>query len=113
MEISGTNLSMTRGDSEEITVRVTDADGDPIVLATGDTIYFSVKECVADEDYALQKVVTAFEVDGSAIIEIEPADTADLEFKRYIYDIQWTDANGRVTTIVKASAFEIAKEVTV
>ena len=42
MKIQGTNISMTRGDSEAIKVTVKDTLGNVIPLVTGDTIYFTV-----------------------------------------------------------------------
>jgi hypothetical protein len=112
MIISGTNLSMTRGDSESITVKMVDGDGASIVFATGDTVYLTVRSDTASSTVALQKVISTFEVDGSAIIPIDHSDTQSMEFKKYVYDIQWTKQDGTVMTIVKPSVFEITKEVT-
>lgn len=112
MIVSGTNLSMTRGDSESITVSCIDGAGDPVLFVTGDTIYFTIKSDAASTVKILQKVITEFEEDGSAIICIDHADTEECVFKKYTYDIQLTRADGTVTTIVKPATFEITKEVT-
>lgn len=110
MTVNGTKLSMTRGDSETITVICTAAPFD-----TGDVLTMTVREDNGDDGYGnivLQKVIGAFEADGTAIINIAPGDTADLEFTDYIYDIQVTRADGTVTTIIKPAAFTITEEVT-
>jgi hypothetical protein len=111
MTITGTNISMVRGDSESLTVRLFDNDGDQVDIVFGDTVYFTVREALGDTVTILQKVITGF-LNGEAIIEINPVDTDSLFFKTYVYDIQWTRADGQVKTIVPASNFTILAEVT-
>lgn len=106
MTVKGTNLAMTRGDSESITVICT---SDP--FESGDMVTMTLRPDV-DEAIALQKVVTEFN-DGAAVIGIAPADTSNLTMDMdYVYDIQVTRANGTVTTLVKPSRFTIEEEVT-
>lgn len=111
MKITGTDLSMIRGDTESITVELQDKDGNPMPLEDGDTIYFTVKTSVNNEEKILQKVITEF-TNGKAPIVIEPEDTKSLDFVRYVYDIQLTRANGEVRTLVGPSTFAIGGEVT-
>lgn len=111
MKIDGQNISMTRGDSETITVAMFNEDGTPHPFVTGDKIYFTVKEFATHTDKIMQKVITVFD-SGNAIIEITPNDTKLLPFKSFVYDIQLTRSNLTVTTIVPISNFEILKEVT-
>ena len=110
MLVEGTNLSMTRGDSESITV-VFKRDGVAVPLVAGDTVYFTIKNKYTDIEKVLQKIVTEF-VGGIAEIIIDPVDTKQLEFKTFTYDVQVTFANGSVKTIIKASSFKVTKEVT-
>jgi hypothetical protein len=102
---------MVRGDSESIALSIK-RDYVIIPFKQGDTVYFTVKISANIEDIALQKIITEFNEDGSCIIEIEPEDTKELKFRSYVYDIQLTDSNGRVTTIIPCSKFVIAEEVT-
>ena len=111
MIIYGTNLSMTRGDSQSIIVSVIDKDGNKVPLITGDVIYLTVKRRVNTEEKVLQKVITQFE-DGNATIEITPDDTKDIPFKTYVYDIQLNRVDGTVSTIIPPSKFTIGGEVT-
>jgi len=111
MTITGTNISMVRGDSESLTVRLFDEDGDQVNFETGDTVYFTVRYELGDSDTTIQKVVTGF-INGEAIINLNPDDTSDLYFRTYVYDIQWSKADGQVKTIVPASDFKILAEVT-
>jgi hypothetical protein len=110
MKIEGTNLSMIRGDSETITIKVK-SDGVYVDLEFGDTIYFTVKLNTSVETKLIQKIITAFDA-GIAVIDIEPEDTKLLAPKSYKYDIQWVTAAGRVTTIIPPSIFTIEPEVT-
>ena len=107
MTVKGTNLAMTRGDSESITVICT---SDP--FESGDTVTMTLRPDV-DEAIALQKVVTEFDGNGAAVIGIAPADTANLTMDMdYVYDIQVVRADGTVTTLIKPSRFTIEEEVT-
>lgn len=111
MKIHGTNISMTRGDSEAIKVTVKDTLGNIIPLVTGDTIHFTVREKMLSTTKIIEKIITEFD-DGQALITIHPQDTNNLRFTSYIYDIQLTRENGSVKTIITPSQFTITGEVT-
>ena len=104
MTVKGTKLSMVRGDSESITVRCSDP------FAEGDTVFFTVRQCPEDP-IALQKTVTDFP-EGEAVIGIDPADTAGLDFGDYVYDVQLTRSGGAVTTLIEPDRFTLREEVT-
>ena len=111
MKIQGTNISMTRGDSEAIKVAVKDTLGNVIPLLSGDTIHFTVRKHTLSTTKIIEKIITEFD-DGEALITIDPQDTNDLSFASYVYDIQLTRENGMVKTIVPPSQFLITGEVT-
>ncbi len=98
------NIAMTRGDSENITVRCSEP------FAPGDTVYFTLRED-AEGELLLQKKVTEFP-EGEAILSFLPGDTEPLDFGSYLYDIQVTRADGTVTTIIRPSRFTLEEEVT-
>ena len=106
MKIRGTSISMIRGDSESQTVRCTQ-----IPFESGDTIYLTIRED-AESPIVIQKIVTEFGEKGEAVIGIDPADTADLAFGDYVYDVQLTQAVGAVITLVPPARFRIMEEVT-
>ena len=111
MLINGTNLKMIRGDSESITLEIEHSDSTPYNFQTGDIVYFTVKQRTNTKEIILQKILTHFP-DNQVIIEINPEDTSKLAFRKYVYDIQLTQADGRVKTVVPTSMFEILEEVT-
>lgn len=106
MNVNGTNLSMTRGDSETITISCA---GRPFV--EGDTVVFTVKKEVYDEKKVIQKTVTAFTENGKAIVFIDPEDTKEKECGLYKYDVQLRTKSGIVVTIVKPGLFVLDWEV--
>ena len=108
------NLSMTRGDTEFLTIgHYQSLEGVETLkpFVTGDTVTLTIREYVGSSDVILSKVVTAF-VDGKARFEFNPVDTKDLEFARYAYDVEVKKADQSITTILKPSIFEITGEVT-
>ena len=113
MIVDGTNLSMIRGDTESITVSINDSEGAPISLITNeDTVYFTVKLNTTVQEKVLQKVITNFDIDGNAIVELSHDDTKELPYRAYKYDIQWVDSTGNVRTIIVPSLFTIEPEIT-
>lgn len=111
MIVTGTNIYITRGDSESLSVALQSTDGFAAPLTAGDKVYLTIKENINTADKILQFVVKEF-VDGKAIINILPSDTAALDYGVYVYDIQVTLADGTKRTIVRPSNFEIGGEVT-
>ena len=108
------NISMTRGDSESLTVACYEkTDGGARVflpLEDGDTVYFTVRED-PESEIVLHKAITAF-ADGRAVIAIDPEDTGPLDFGDYVYDVQLTRSDGTVTTLIEPSRFRLKEEVT-
>lgn len=104
MKVKGTDIYMTRGDSESIGVKLSG-----YTLTTGDKVELTVRRSVGS-GVLLHKEVTEF-ADNTAVIPITPEDTQKLAFGKYVYDIQLT-YGGSVKTIVTPSAFEIGEEVT-
>lgn len=111
MKVNGKKLKMVRGDSEAITVKLTNAAGELMPLVPGDTVFFTVKDSAYTEVKLLQVVVTEFE-EGVALITIQPSDTKQLPFREYVYDVQVTFADGSVKTVIPMSSFVVAEEVT-
>ena len=74
-------------------------------------IYYEAENIFLDIFGRDFKSPTVF-IDGKAIVNLESADTANLKFKTYVYDIQWTKADNSVTTLIPASKFVVTEEVT-
>lgn len=106
--VNGDNsIELTRGDTARLTVPITDDEGQTYTMQATDTLTMTVKSSVNDSEPSFQKIVT-----GDNTIHIEPADTAGLNFGKYIYDIELCTADGDVYTIIEKTTFKIREEVT-
>lgn len=111
MRVNGTDIYMTRGDSETFRVSLYDKTIDAKrYFVDGDIVYFTVKTSTQTQTKLIQKIITEFE-DGEARFHITPADTKDLKYHTYVYDVQ-VNKQGGVTTVIKPSKFVIEEEVT-
>ena len=113
MQVNGTNLTMIRGDNATIFIRCETADGFGRPFEGGDTVRMTVKRLLSDTQSAavIRKTITEFS-DGVAVVEILPAETKALQPAAYIYDVELTEPDGRVTTIIRPSGFTVEGDVT-
>ena len=101
-KIDGNNLYLTRGDTAYLSVNI---GGNDRVIKN---MTLSVKKNVVDTDYAFQ--LTAAD---NGIFMFQPEDTKDLEYGKYVYDIQITTEYNEIFTIVEKSNLYIKDEVTI
>ena len=102
------NIELTRGDTGLFTVYLVDENRDPYTPSQGSSMRFAMSkkygssrsECIIVKDIPIDTMT----------LEIEPDDTKDVPFGDYLYDIELTDASGRVSTVVMAK-FKVTKEV--
>lgn len=95
--IDGTNIKLTRGDTFKATVSILQSDGTAYVPDNDDVIVFAVKRSFRDSDAVITKTLD----NSTLLLELAPADTKDLPFGQYVYDIQLTYANTDVDTFIQ------------
>ncbi len=100
-------IKLTRGDTARLTVNITNDSGEAYEIQNGDELTLSLKKTVKDDETVMSKTIK-----GSDTFHIEPKDTSDLKFGKYIYDVQLTTSDGDVYTVIPPSTFEILTEVT-
>lgn len=102
------NIELTRGDTGLFNISLTDSEGNPYTPAQGSSMRFAMgrKYGSTDSDVLINKDISI----DTMQLEIQPEDTKSLAFGDYLYDIQFTDEYGRVSTVVMAK-FTVAKEV--
>lgn len=105
--VNGTDIELTRGDTFKRTLVLTDAAGNPFTPSSGDEIRFALKKKVKDETVLINRVIP----NDTLLLKIEPADTKNLPFGDYVYDIQITYENGDVDTFITISKFKLTEEV--
>ena len=103
-KVSGNKITLTRGDTATLKLNV--LDGSTPYDFSSDTVVFSMKRNLGDLQPVIQKT---FDAEGQ--ITFLPADTKELAFGNYVYDIQLTTQAGEVDTIVVPSTFVIGPEV--
>lgn len=105
--VSGTTITLTRGDSFIADISITDQDDNPYIPVEGDSIRFAMKSSYKDAEPLLVKNVP---IDTMKLV-IDPEDTKSLAFGRYVYDIELTKDSGEVDTFVTKATFKITEEV--
>ena len=113
--IDSTNkIKMVQGDTGSIRLQLSNYS-----LGPGDEVRFGVtaRNVVQPAAFAItrdvtgdliiEKVITEFEDDGSAIIMLEGEDTLYLNPGQYLYEIQVKTSDGRIDTVVTTTRLTI------
>lgn len=112
--VNGTTITMTRGDTAFISVSMT-RDGEPYTPVEGDEVRFAVKHPAmtgGGKQYKDAEPVILIDIPiDSMVLTIAPADTEELDFGEYVYDIQITFADGTVDTFIPNADLVITPEV--
>lgn len=111
--ITGTTIKLTRGDTMVAALSLT-KDGEPYVLAEGDSVLFAVKSKLNPYKtaYVESQPLVRKAIDTETMqLSLDPADTVSLPFGTYHYDIQVTFADGSVDTVINNAVLEIVPEV--
>lgn len=106
--IEDNNITLTRGDTLLLQIKLT-KQGEPYVPEEGDSIRFAMKRKYTDSD---SEVILVKNIPmDTLILELKPEDTKNLPMQsKYVYDLQFTDATGRVNTFAQGTLL-VTKEV--
>lgn len=104
--VKGSTISLTRGDSLRVNLRLM-KDGEEYIPVTGDVIRFALKKKVTDAEPLIVKEIPI----DTMVLAIEPEDTKPLAFGIYRYDMEITTANGYVDTFIGPADFNVKEEV--
>lgn len=99
------NITLTRGDTGFFEISLVNKNGEAYTPQEGDRLRFALgkswgKDTLFTKDIPLD----------TCTLEIEPNDTKNLDFKKYKYDIEFTDGYGHVSTVILGE-FTVDKEV--
>lgn len=101
------SIEITRGDTAYVAVSITN-----YTFKVGDIIKMGVKKSANDDMYIFEKQITIDKEKDKAFIKIEPEDTKNAEFGKYVYDVQLTqNTTGDISTFIPINKFIIGKEV--
>lgn len=103
------NITMTRGDTFARTL-ILKKNGQTYVPENGDVIRFAMAKVYKSKtgyELLIEKTI-----DNSTLLwKLDPEDTADLEYGKYVYDLQMTYADGSVETFADKKQFILTEEV--
>lgn len=106
-EVKGTTISLTRGDTCTIKIDILDQDNMLYRPVEGDVIRFAAKR-----DYNKSAPVILKEVPiDTMVLKLEPEDTKQLEYGKYVFDVELTKANGDVDTFITKGILQLTEEV--
>ena len=103
------NIYLTRGDTGIFTLDLVDDETkEPFTPGSGDKIRFAMSKKYGStrEETLILKDISI----NDLLIKIDPEDTKNLDFGKYKYDVEYTDASGHVSTVLLAD-FNVTKEV--
>lgn len=108
VDVNGTKITMTRGDTLVVKYNLKSVDGQPYTPSDGDTCRFAMKKNYGDEECIMIKDIPT----DTMTLRIESNDTKDLpQPSEYVYDVQLTFADGTVSTFVNKAKLKITEEV--
>lgn len=103
------NITMTRGDTFARTL-ILKKNGQTYTPESGDVIRFAMAKVYKGKtgyELLIEKTI-----DNSTLLwKLDPEDTADLEYGKYVYDLQMTYADGTVETFADKKQFILTEEV--
>ena len=99
-------IRITRGDSLKINVTLTDDNGYPYEPVEGDIILFTVKKSATAQDILIQKEIDI----ESLVLDLVEADTENLAFGEYKYEIEVSTVGNDHYTVIKNAPFIITEE---
>ena len=102
----GNTIHLTRGDSAVLLLTIRKDDESEYELQAGDSVLFTVKNSVYDTAIIVQKKLA----DG--VIKLNPDDTKNLQYGTYYYDVELTQSDGFVATVIGPQKLIIEPEVT-
>ena len=111
--VYGSTIKLTRGDTLTLKISLT-KDGEPFALGENDAVAFAVKTKLnpsgteyVDADPLITKAINAQDM----TLRLDPADTKNMPFGQYFYDIEVTLEDGTVDTVINNAPFIIVPEV--
>lgn len=108
-------ISITRGDSAQITLTIRDrVTGKPVVPGADDRLTFTVKRAVTDKEVLIIKTLDngIIRQESDCLLLLLPEDTAVLPFGTYRYDVELVLVSGYTDTVIPPSPFIVTGEVT-
>lgn len=100
------NIYLTRGDTADFDIELTDEDGNPYAMSVDEIIIFSLRKLYDKGHILVQKQ------SSTSSFSLSTADTKNLSFGKYKYDIYlFNQVSYKLDTFIADRDFEIGEEV--
>lgn len=107
-----TDVEIVRGTTNTFEITLTNANGEPYILGSGEKLLFGVKKNHSDKEYIFVKTVRNCDDDnGKYTVTIHPEDTELCECCKYYYDVA-VQSGDNFFNVIEASFFHIRKNIT-
>lgn len=108
VEVNGTTIKMTRGDTLKTFVTLLTSEGQEYIPAPNDHIRFAMKKTYKDAEPLILKEIP----NNTLELVLNPSDTKSLDAPgSYVYDIEITYGNGDVDTFIHKAKLMLTEEV--
>lgn len=107
VEIVGTTITMTRGDTLDVPVKIMKNDGTEYEIQSGDQVRFAMKKKYDDANPLIMKTLD----NEDLRIVVEPLETSQLDYGDYVYDVKLIKENGEKDTFINMAKIVITREV--
>ena len=112
--VNGTSITLTRGDTFETPIEIK-KNGEDYTPAANDKVLFSLKRDLMtadkseyiDEKPLISKVIP----NDTMMLILDPEDTENLPFGKYVYDIKIIFESGKVNTFIENAKFRLSPNV--
>ena len=100
VKIVNKNIIMTRGDTLNLKINISDSLGNPYTPTDGDKIRFAVKYNYSDDKPLILKEIPV----DTCLLHLESSDTKTIKQpSKLVYDIRITKADGTVDTFLSGT----------
>ncbi len=98
VEINGTDITVTRGDTLDVLVGIFTPDGEAYPVRDGDVIRFALKRRYTDREALISRIIPH----DTMNLRLESGETGALEAGgvHYVYDLRLTAEDGTVDTFI-------------
>lgn len=105
------DVEIVRGTTNTFEITVTNANGEPYILGSGEKLLFGVKKNHTDGRYIFVKTIRLCDKPGVYSVTINPEDTEICDCCKYFYDVA-VQSGDNFFNIIEASFFHVKKNIT-
>lgn len=106
LKVSGNRIELTRGDTMMLEVTLLDESGQKYEPIESDKVIFRLKRNATAKDMFVVKEVPI----DTMILQLDAADTKNLKFGTYVYEIELVTSNDYHFTAIANEEFIISEE---